>query len=569
MNILHLVVNDNTNFSGSAIVDSLVAHSHQAGRGESVSQWGVSYQLLSTQNRQVAIADVAKQSAHARMLALSTCDIAAVPLDAREGLTSDIAGRMRFLANAGVDHIIFLIANMDLVDWEEQIFRRIFEDCSRLAEELKFASYMGIPVSIVEGGNLIQPSKFSRWYSGPTLMGYLECAENVATAESHSFRMKVTTASEDGESGRGGMVLSGKVSVGERVRIVPGGVETQVKSISALQGELERAVAGEFVTLCFEDDIVVNDGDVISTSLDPIELSDQFEAKVICLSSLVPGRPYLIRMYTAEANATLTAVKYVVDLDSGAHLAAKKLDANDIGIVNISVAKQLTFESYKKNKSLGQFLLLDKNSHDPLAIGMIDFALRRASNIHWQGLSIDKKARAELKQQKPCCLWFTGLSGSGKSTIANLLEKRLFSMGLHSYILDGDNVRHGLNRDLGFTEADRVENIRRVAEVARLMVDAGLMVIVSFLSPFRSEREFARTLFDEGEFLEIFVDTPFEECERRDTKGLYAKARRGDLKNFTGIDSPYQVPESPEIRLETVGQSPEACVDKILEAIHV
>ncbi len=479
-----------------------------------------------------------------------------------------MAGRIRFVAHAGVDHVIFLIANMELVDWEEQIFRRIFEDCSRLAEELKFASCMGIPVSTVEGDNLVKPSEFSHWYSGPTLMSYLECAGDAATAESHAFRMKVTTASRDGGSGCGGMVLSGKISIGDRVRIAPGGVETRVKSISAVQDELERAVAGESVTLGFEDDIAVTDGNVISTSLDPIELSDQFEAKVICLSSLVPGRPYLIRMDTAEANATLTAVKYVVDLDSGAHLAAKKLDANDIGIVNISVAKPLPFESYKKNKSLGRFLLLDKNSHDLLAVGMIDFALRRASNIHWQGLSIDKKARAELKQQKPCCLWFTGLSGSGKSTIANLLEKRLFSMGLHSYILDGDNVRHGLNRDLGFTETDRVENIRRVAEVARLMVDAGLMVIVSFLSPFRSEREFARTLFDEGEFWEIFVDTPFEECERRDTKGLYAKARKGDLKNFTGIDSPYQVPESPEIRLETVGRSPEACVDSILKALH-
>jgi bifunctional enzyme CysN/CysC len=353
------------------------------------------------------------------------------------------------------------------------------------------------------------------------------------------------------------------------VRIVPGGIETRIKSVVVWQGEMDEATRGDAVTLCLEDEVDVSRGDVIASALDPVELSDQFEARVICLSgnSLVPGRPYILRMHTCQSGVTVTAIRHRMDVNTGAHLAAKTLEVNDIGVVNLSTSSPVPFEPYARSRILGSFILIDRMSNETVAAGMIDFALRRASNIHWQSLDVDRAARAALKHQKPRCLWMTGLSGSGKSTIANLLDKRLFALGRHTCLLDGDNVRHGLNRDLGFTEVDRVENIRRVAEVAKLMVDAGLIVIVSFLSPFRAERDFARSLFAPGEFVEVFVDAPLEECERRDTKGLYAKARRGELKHFTGIDSPYEPPVSPEIRLDTLAGSPEDCIGAILAVI--
>ena len=391
--------------------------------------------------------------------------------------------------------------------------------------------------------------------------------------ETLPFRMPVQRVNRPNQDFRGycGRVASGVVRVGDRVRVVPAGIETRVKSIVVDQGERPAAAAGESVTLCLEDEVDVSRGDVIASAADPVELSDQFEAKVLCLSEhhLLSGRPYLLKLHSCHANATITAIKYRIDEDHGSRLAATALELNHIGVVNLSIDRPVPFEPYARSKALGAFILIDRLSNQTVGAGMIDFALRRAANIHWQALDLDQAARAGLKLQKPACLWLTGLSGSGKSTIANLLEKRLFASGRHTYLLDGDNVRHGLNRDLGFTEADRIENIRRVAEVAKLMVNAGLVVIVSLISPFRAERDFARSLFHPGEFLEIFVDTPLAECERRDTKGLYAKARRGELKNFTGLDSPYERPESPELRLDAAGDSPEDCVDRILSALKL
>lgn len=329
------------------------------------------------------------------------------------------------------------------------------------------------------------------------------------------------------------------------------------------------ASAGDSITLCLEDEIDVARGNLIVSASDPTTLSDQFEARVLCLSEqrLVKGRSYLFHLHTCKAVATITAIKYRIDVKLGTHLAAPSLGLNDIGVVTLSIDRPVPFEAYERCRPLGSFILVDRLSNQTVGTGMINFALRRAANIHWQSFDINKGARARQKLQKPMCLWFTGLSASGKSTIANLLERRMFAMGLHTYTLDGDNVRHGLNRDLGFSEADRVENIRRVTEVARLFVDAGLVVIVAFISPYCAEREIARSLFDPGEFLEVFVDTPLEECERRDPKGLYAKARRGELTNFTGIDSAYEPPKAPDIRLDTVAQSADECVDRILSVL--
>ena len=430
------------------------------------------------------------------------------------------------------------IRNIFLVPTEEAAFTGIREQCGKLAREYGFPVVEAFPAAEFEANAV--------------------CGRLRKMVVSAPFRMPVESKNEKGYRGQ---IASGTVKPGDRIRA--GGIESRVGSVESKDGVVDEASMGDTVTIRLEEEADLGKGDVISSALDPVELSDQFEAKVLCTSGhLVSGRPYVLRMHTLEAGVTITMIKHSVEAGTGKHLAARKLEANEIGTVNISTSRPVPFESFEKNRILGSFILLDRN--ETVGAGRIDFALRRASNIHWQSLAVDRAARAAIKHQKPRCLWLTGLSGSGKSTIANLLEKRLFSMGRHTYILDGDNVRHGLNRDLGFTEADRVENIRRVSEVSRLMVDAGLVVIVSFLSPFRSERAFARSLFNDGEFVEIFVDAPFAECEKRDTKGLYAKARRGELKNFTGLDSPYEPPESPEIRLDTVSMTPEECVVRVL-----
>ncbi|MEP7069732.1 MAG: adenylyl-sulfate kinase, partial [Usitatibacter sp.] len=367
--------------------------------------------------------------------------------------------------------------------------------------------------------------------------------------------------------GFSGRIAAGTVRPGDAVRVSPSGVETRVKDVIAGFGNVERASAGDSVTLTLADEIDVSRGDVIVAADGAPDAADQFEARLLWMGehALVPGRPYVLKIHATEATATVTAIKYRVDVDSGAHLAAKSLGLNEIGVANLSTSRPVVFEPYESNRALGGFILIDKLTFETVGCGMIEFALRRASNIHWQAVDVDRAARTALMHQQPRCIWFTGLSGAGKSTLANLLEKRLHAAGRHTYLLDGDNVRHGLNRDLGFTEGDRVENIRRVAEVARLMVDAGLIVLVSFISPFRSERRLARALFDEGEFIEIFVDTPLAECERRDPKGLYAKARRGELLNFTGIDSPYEPPELAEVHVRPGEHDAQACVQRIVD----
>lgn len=402
----------------------------------------------------------------------------------------------------------------------------------------------------------------------PGLLAYLETVNAEPGDAAVGFRMPVQWISGSDSHIRGyfGPIASGEVQRGDRVRIVPSGIETRIRSIVTCEREQDSAAAGSLVMLYLADEADISRGSVICSATRPIECSDQFEARLLGVAEhqLVGGRSYLFRMHTCQAVATITLIKYQLDIKTGSHLACRALNLNEIGVVNLSLDRPVPFERYDRCRSLGSFLLLDRLTNQTLGAGTIGFALRRAANIHWQPVDIDKQARARQKLQQPACLWLTGLPGSGKSTIANLLEKRLFAAGKHTYLLEGDNVRHGLNRDLGFTEADRVENIRRVTELARLFVDAGLIVIVSFISPFRAERDLARSRFAPDEFKEIFIDTPLELCERRDPKGLYAKARRGEIRNFTGIDSEYEPPLSPELRLETQQLTPETCVDRIL-----
>jgi bifunctional enzyme CysN/CysC len=428
-----------------------------------------------------------------------------------------------------------------------------------------------IPLSALEGDNVVMPSGMMPWYDGPTLLGFLENVDASVTDDSGPFRMPVQWISRPSQDFRGfaGRVAAGTVRPGDRVRVLPSGVDTTIAAIVSSEGDRASAHRGESTLLTLADEIDISRGDVIAAAADPPDVSDQFEVTLLWMHAqeLIPGRPYLFKTHSKELTATVTALKYRVDATSGAHLAAKTMAMNEIGVANLSLSRPIPFEPYATNRVLGGFILIDMLTFETLGAGMITFGLRRANNLHWQAVEIDRAARAALKHQEPCCVWLTGLSASGKSTIANLLEKRLHGGGRHTYLLDGDNVRHGLNRDLGFTESDRAENVRRVAEVAKLMVDAGLVVIVAFISPQRSERRLARSLFEPGRFIEVFVDTPLAECERRDPKGLYARARAGQLPNFTGIDSPYEAPENPEVHLATMDLTMPQAVELILKRL--
>jgi bifunctional enzyme CysN/CysC len=471
----------------------------------------------------------------------------------------------------GIRHVVLAVNKMDLMDFDQSVYDTIVSSYRDFAAGFEFKSIQAIPLSGLEGDNVLQASTRTPWYDGPSLMDYLDTVDVRDPAERGGFRMPVQWVNRPNQDFRGfcGRLAGGTVRPGDPVRVLPYGVQTRVKAIIAGFEEVAQAHAGDAVTVTLADDVDASRGDALVAAAAPPEVADQFEARLLWMAehAMSPGRQYLMKMASKEVTATITDIKHREDVNTGAHLAAKTLGLNEIATVNISTSAPLVFEPYAVNRTLGSFILIDKRSFETVGAGMIQFALRRAQNIHWQALELDRRARAQLKHQKARCVWLTGLSGSGKSTIASLLEKRLHAEGRHTYMLDGDNVRHGLNRDLGFSEADRVENIRRVAEVARLMVDAGLIVLVSFISPFRSERRMARELFGEGEFVEVFVDTPIEVCERRDVKGLYAKARRGELKNFTGIDSAYEAPEHPEVHLHPGEGAPEACVEQLLEAL--
>jgi bifunctional enzyme CysN/CysC len=535
----------------------------------------VAYRFFATPRRRYIVADTPGHEQYTRNMATgaSTAQAAVLLIDARKGVLTQTKRHSRIVSMLGIPHVALAVNKMDLVEWSQTVFDEIELGYRRFAQDLGFDTITAIPLSALEGHNIVEAGHAAMpWYEGPSLLDWLETVPAEYREAAHPFTMPVQWVNRPNHDFRGfsGRIGSGSVEPGDNVRVSPSGVVSRVKEIVVWNGPMDDAHAGQSVTLVLEDEVDASRGDVIAAASHPVESADQFEADLFWMSehALLPERPYAALIHSKSAGVRITDIKYRLDINSGARLAAKTLSLNEIATVNLSFDRSVPFAPYRENKRLGAFIVIDKLTNETVGAGIIHFALRRAVNVHWQALEVTKTARAAMKHQKACCLWFTGFSGSGKSTIANLLEKRLHADGMHTYILDGDNVRHGLNRDLGFTEPDRVENIRRVAEVARLLVDAGLITIVSFISPFRAERQFARGLFDAGEFIEVFVDTPLEECERRDAKGLYAKARRGELKNFTGIDSDYEPPQSPEIHLRTLGAAPESCVDQIVRVLR-
>ena len=535
----------------------------------------VAYRFFSTDKKRFIVADTPGHEQYTRNMATgaSTAQLAVILIDARKGVLVQTRRHSRIVAMMGIRHAVLAVNKMDLINYSQEEFDTIVAEYQQFAKTLGFESVQAIPLSGLEGDNVLQASAKMPWYCGPSLMAYLDTVNVWHKPVRQAFRMPVQWVNRPNLDFRGfcGTVAEGSVRPGDSVRVLPSGVRTQIKQVIIGFNEAILGSEGEAIALTLSDEVDVSRGDVIVATDQPEEVTDQFEARILWMheQAMSPGRQYLLKLATKEVAAIVTSIKYREDVNTGEHLAAKNLGLNEIALVNLSTSQPVVFEPYSSNRLLGSFILIDKLSFETVGAGMLQFALRRASNIFKQALEIKKQARSELKFQRAQCIWLTGLSGSGKTTIANLLEKRLHIEGRHTYLLDGDNVRHGLNRDLGFTEADRVENIRRVAEVAQLMVDAGLVVIVSFISPFRAERAMARSLFETEEFIEVFVDAPLDECERRDVKGLYAKARRGELKNFTGIDSPYQPPENPEVLLKTVDMLPEDSVELLAKQLRL
>jgi bifunctional enzyme CysN/CysC len=534
----------------------------------------VAYRYFSTPRRKFIVADTPGHVQYTRNMATgaSNCDFAVLLVDARAGVLTQTRRHACILSLLGIGRIALAVNKMDLVDFEQARFEAITEDFANFAAPLGFELITAIPLSALKGDNVISPSAHMHWYRGPTLLGHLETVDLGRAAGERPFRFPVQWVNRPHLDFRGyaGTVASGVVRRGDEVVINPSGRQAHVARIVTADGDLEAAQEGDAVTLTFAEEVDVSRGDIITLPEALASVADQIAARLIWFDEepMLPGRAYTLKCGCQTTTATVSNLKYKLNVDNLDHVAGKTLELNEVGSCNLSTAKALVFDPYAENVNTGSFILIDRFTNGTVAAGMIEFGLRRATNIQWQELFIDKAARAGLMAQKPCVLWFTGLSGAGKSTIANMLEKRLHALGRHTYMLDGDNIRHGLNKDLGFTDADRVENIRRVAETARLFVDAGLIVMVSFISPFRSERRMARDLFQEGEFIEVFVDTPIEVCEARDPKGLYRKARAGLIANFTGIDSLYEAPENAELTLDTSQASAEAVAEAVLKELR-
>jgi len=571
------------------LVDGLAAEREQ---GITID---VAYRFFATEKRKFIVADTPGHEQYTRNMVTgaSTADLAVILIDARKGMLVQTR-RHSYLAHLlGIRHIVLAVNKMDLVDYDQKIFDDIVADYRAFAETIGIENFTAIPISGFKGDNITAaPSANTPWYTGPkyaglSLIEHLETVElaNVA-AQQRAFRMPVQWVNRPNLDFRGfsGLIASGTVKPGDKVRIVPSGKTSAIKSIIAMPSakngnaigdagtgndELAEAVAGQSVTLTLENEVDCSRGDVIAIAEDPPQVSDQFEATLVWMSdeALKPGRAYWLKLASQSVSASVQEPKYEINVNTMSHLAAKTLELNSIGVVELRTDRPVTFEAYGDSRALGGFILVDKITNATVAAGMLHFSLRRAQNVHWQALEIAREDHAAMKNQVPTVLWFTGLSGAGKSTIANLVAKKLHRMNRHTFLLDGDNVRHGLNKDLGFTEADRIENIRRVGEVSRLMADAGLIVVTAFISPFRAERQMVREMMPEGEFIEVHIDTPLSVAEDRDVKGLYKKARSGELKNFTGIDSPYEAPENPEIRIDTTSMTPDEAADYIVEQL--
>ncbi len=558
---------DNIDFA--LLVDGLAAEREQ---GITID---VAYRFFSTERRKFIVADTPGHEQYTRNMVTgaSTADAAVLMVDARKGVLTQTRRHSYLVSLLGIRHVVVAINKMDLVDYSQKTFQRIVDDYRTFAEQIDLPNVTFIPVSAFKGDNITSRSDKTPWYSGTTLMGYLETVEvDEERMQLLPFRLPVQWVNRPDLDFRGfsGTIASGKVKPGDRIRVQPSGKESTVSRIVTYDGDLPDAVAGQSVTLTLTDEVDISRGDVISKADAPAGIADQFETTLVWMheDELLPGRSYLLKMGAQTVTASVMDIKYQVNVNTLEHIAAKTLALNAIGVCTLNLDRPIGFDPYSENRDTGGYILIDRLSNATVAAGLINFALRRSQNIHVQHVDVNKGARNELNHQKSCVVWFTGLSGSGKSTIANLLEKKLHAMGHRTYLLDGDNVRHGLNKDLGFTDTDRVENIRRVAEVAKLMVDAGLIVLTAFISPFQAERRMARAMVEADEFLEIHVDVPLALAEQRDVKGLYKKARRGELKNFTGIDSRYEIPEMPELHLPTDKLSPEDAVEQIISVLR-
>jgi bifunctional enzyme CysN/CysC len=550
------------------LVDGLAAEREQ---GITID---VAYRFFSTEKRKFIVADTPGHEQYTRNMATgaSTADLAVILVDARKGVLTQTRRHSYIVSLVGIRHVVLAVNKMDLVDYSEEVFDRIEADYRKFAASLGFQSIVCIPMSALEGDNITAKSPDTRWHNGPALLPYLESVEVASDLSAKPFRLPVQWVNRPNHAFRGfsGTIASGIVRVGDEIVAAPSGRRSKVARILVGDKEVEIAGPARAVTLTLEDEIDISRGDVICAGRAPCEQTDQFAAHLLWMhdDEMFPGRQYLLKTANKSLPATITELKHKVNVNTLDHQSGKTLELNEVGFCNFSSSHPIAFDPYRDNRTTGAFVLIDRRTNNTVGAGMIDFSLRRAQNVHWQDLDIHKAARANAKHQRPCVLWFTGLSGSGKSTVANLVEKRLHDLGRHTYTLDGDNIRHGLNRDLGFTDEDRVENIRRVGETAKLMVDAGLIVLVSFISPFASERRMARELVEDGEFLEVYISTPLEVCEKRDVKGLYAKARRGEIKHFTGIDSAYEAPQNAELTLDTSKISAAAAAEMIVEHLQ-
>lgn len=555
------------------LVDGLAAEREQ---GITID---VAYRFFNTEKRKFIVADCPGHEQYTRNMVTgaSTADLAVILIDARKGVLVQTRRHSYLCHLIGIKNIVLAVNKMDLVDYSQEVFDKIVQEYGEFAREIGIESFTALPISGFKGDNITTLSDKTPWYKAPqyagiTLVEHLETVEVLSSVDADKpLRLPVQWVNRPNLDFRGfsGLIATGSVKAGDKIRVLPSGKTSTITRVVTYDGDLEEAVAGQSVTVCFADEIDCSRGSVISVADNPPQTADQFEATFVWMAdeAMVPGRAYWLKVGTQMVSATVQEPKYEVNVNTMEKLAAKTLELNSIGVAELTTDKQIVFEAYADNRTLGGFILIDKMTNATVAAGMIHFSLRRSQNVHWQAVDIDRKQHAGLKNQRPAVLWFTGLSGSGKSTIANLVEKKLHRMNRHTFLLDGDNVRHGLNKDLGFTEADRIENIRRVGEVSKLMTDAGLIVITAFISPFQADREMVRSMLPEGEFFEVFIDTPLKVAEARDVKGLYKKARAGELKNFTGIDSPYEAPRNPEIRVDTTLISPEDAANLIVDTL--